>query len=241
LLTKMLRTTDIPVIILCGGKGTRLKEKTINVPKPLIEIGNKPILWHILRIYQSQGFSNFILACGYKWTQFKKFAKQQGDGINIQVVDTGEETRKGGRVFLLKDYVKNSIFMCTYGDGVSNINLNKLLEFHNRKKKIVTITCVKPRNQYGIVNINNGVVESFVEKPKMKEWVNAGFFVFNSNLFEHMSENCGLEDEVFPGLAKKRQVVAYKHTGFWASMDTHKDFQDLNKLWYTKKAEWKVW
>jgi glucose-1-phosphate cytidylyltransferase len=233
-----MKVDNIPVVILCGGRGTRLREKTVNTPKPLIEIGGKPMVWHIMEIYKNQGFSNFILACGYKVRQFRQFAKKQKNGV--QVIDTGEDTRKGGRIFLLKEYLKTPLFMCTYGDGVSDINLKKLLLFHKRKDKVATITCVQPRNQYGIVNIENGLIKSFVEKPRMKEWVNGGFFVFKSSFFNYLSENCGLEDVVLPRLAKDGQVAAYKHSGFWASMDTYQDFQELNKIWYDGKPLWKI-
>ena len=236
----MNKTSDIPVVILCGGRGTRLQEKTAFIPKPLIEIGSQPIIWHIMKIYQTHGFNEFYLSGGYKWKMFRSFIERYNNRITAKVIDTGLKTGKGGRIFRLRKLLKGR-FMCTYGDGVSDINLEKLLKFHQKKGKIATITCVQPQNQYGIVNIKNQLVTSFVEKPKMKDWINAGFFVFEREIFNYLNENGELEGKPFENLAKDSQIAAYKHRGFWASMDTYKDYQYLNSLWKTGKAFWKTW
>ena len=232
---------SLPVVILCGGKGTRFKEKTVNTPKPLIEIGKKPMLWHIMKIYQVQGFSNFILSCGYKAEKFVHFSKKLDIKCDVKVINTGLNTDTGGRIFKLKKYINTDSFMCTYGDGLSDIDLSKLVLHHKRKKKVATMTCVLPRNQYGILKIKNGLVKSFIEKPRMTEWVNGGFFVFSNKVFDYLSSDCKLETEPFSKMASNGQITAYKHTSFWASMDNYKDYQTLNNIWNEKEAGWKIW
>ena len=230
------------VLILCGGKGTRLRELTEEIPKPLVELGGKPILWHIMKIYESNGFRDFVLALGYKGEMIKKYFSENKEGWNIEFADTGEDTNTGGRVKKSQSYIKDEEFMATYGDGVASINLKELLEQHRKNGKIATITCVKAKSRFGLVEVDeNNIVQEFREKPTLPYLVNGGFFVFKKEIFDSIGENDVLEKEVFERLASKGEVAAYKFDGFWECMDTFKDMQTLNDLWNSGKAEWKVW
>ena len=254
------------VVILCGGKGTRLKEKTESLPKPLIEIGDRPILWHIMKIYAAYGFDDFILCLGYKSQAVKEyfmkelswkhhdfslnFAKAQPelrllhpetDQWKITFVDTGEETNTGGRIKRIQPLIDEDTFMVTYGDGVSDLNIKSLVDFHLAQKKIGTVTAVTPPSQFGLLQIENKGVKRFQEKPSMDQWINGGFFVFNKKFFDYLTDDCVLEKEPLEKLTKDGQLMAYQHESYWKCMDTYKDTIMLNELWVKGKAPWKVW
>ena len=228
-------------VILCGGKGTRLAEETKIIPKPMVKIGSKPILWHILKIFNNYGLNDFILATGYKKQiieenlgLFKKFGK-------VKCIDTGSETLTGGRLLRLKKELKHEEnFLMTYGDGVSNINIDKLIKFHFKKKKIATLTAVRPQVRFGELTIKRNNVTKFEEKPQAKAgWINGGFFVLNKKVFHSLKNDKTIfERKPLEDLAKKKQLVAYKHKKFWHCMDTLRDKEMLNKLFYKGKALW---
>lgn len=230
---------NVPVVILCGGYGTRISEETRVKPKPMVLIGNRPILSHIMGIYKYYGFKKFILALGYKSFYIKRYFSKQP---NIQLVYTGKETKTGGRLLRLKRYLnKEKTFMLTYGDGVSSINVSKLMKFHNSHGKIATITATRPPVKFGELNLKKNSVTSFKEKPQAsKGWINAGFFVFNIEIFKFIkNDQTMLEKEPLEKLVKKNELNAYKHEGFWQCMDTLRDKIYLNKLLKTGKIPWK--
>jgi len=226
-------------IILCGGYGTRLSEETIIKPKPMVKIGNKPILEHIMNIYKYYGYNRFVLALGYKSEYIKKFYKNKK---NIELVYTGKDTKTGGRLLRLKKYLKNEkTFMLTYGDGVSNINIKKAVKFHKKHGKIATITAVRPPLRFGELKISRKKVKSFKEKPQVgQSWINGGFFVFNSKVLNFIKgDQTMLEKEPLEKLTRKGQLMAFEHKGFWKCMDTMRDKIFLNKLWKEGNALWK--
>ena len=228
-------------IILCGGYGTRLSEETIIKPKPMVKIGNKPILEHIMGIYEYYGYNQFILALGYKREYIEKFYKNKNKK-NINLVYTGEDTKTGGRLLRLKGYLKNEkTFMLTYGDGVSNINIKKAIQFHNNHGKIATITAVRPPVRFGELKINRNKVKSFKEKPQVGQgWINGGFFIFNNEILNFIkNDQTMLEREPLEKLTKAGQLMAFEHKGFWKCMDTMRDKILLNKLWNEGNALWK--
>ena len=229
------------VVILCGGYGTRLSEETTIKPKPMIKIGKKPILEHIMGIYEYYDYSQFILALGYKSEYIKKFYKNKNKK-NINLVYTGKDTKTGGRLLRLKNYLKDEkTFMLTYGDGVSNINIKKVLQFHNNHGRIATITAVRPPVRFGELKINKNKVKSFKEKPQVGQgWINGGFFIFNNEILDFIkNDQTMLEREPLEKLTKTGQLMAFEHKGFWQSMDTMRDKILLNKLWNTGNASWK--
>ncbi len=227
-------------IILCGGRGYRLKEKTEWLPKPMITIGGKPILWHIMKIYAYYGFSDFIVALGYKGSHIRNFF-HNSDGFNIKFVDTGLETLPGERILRVKDYIDDNEFMFTYGDGVSDINIAELVAFHKKQKTIGTITGVHPRTSYGLVKITERTnkVTKFVEKPVLSQWVNGGFMVFRKDAFSYFRKG-EMEHPALIRLTENKQLSLYRHKRFWYAMDTYRDMEELNKLW-KQDAPWKVW
>ncbi len=231
------------VVILCGGKGTRLKELTEEMPKPLIEIGGKPILWHIMKTYSKYGFNEFILCLGYKGKMIEDYFKgNNNENWNIKFIDTGESSNKGQRIKKVEPYIKDDNFFVAYGDDVSDVNIKEILDFHLKNNKIVTLTAVNPLSQFGIMEINNNnEIMEFKEKPKLDHWINGGFFVFNKKIFSHLKNSYDLEKETFEDLVKEKQIQAFKHDGFWKCMNTFKDTMELNELWNNKKAPWKVW
>jgi glucose-1-phosphate cytidylyltransferase len=256
------------VAILCGGKGTRLQERTESIPKPLIEIGGMPILWHIMKIYSHYGFNDFVLLLGYKGHKIKEYFvdgepwrrsdftltsspnspmrvdchQQYAEDWRITFVDTGLETNTGGRVKRAQRYLDGDTFMVTYGDGVANIDLLDLMETHQEHGRLATITAVTPQNQFGILKLDEqGAVQEFVEKPRMNDWVNGGFFVFQPEVFDYLDEDSVLEREPLERLAQDRQIMAYRHSGFWLCMDTYKDAVALDNLWNARQAQWKLW
>ena len=234
------------LVILCGGLGSRLSEETKVIPKPLVKIGNKPILWHIMKYYKSYNINDFILALGYKGNMIKEyFKKNQKDKFNIEFVDTGQYTQTGSRLLKLKKYLKNEEnFMLTYGDGLCNVDLNKLKHFHLKSKIISTVTAVNPPVRFGELKINRNKVSEFREKSiTTTNWISGGFFIFNKQIFNLIpkGEKSILEKEPFNKLVKKKKFNAFKHYGFWQCMDTMREKKILNKLWFSKKAPWKNW
>lgn len=255
------------VIILCGGIGYRLKEETEFKPKPMVQVGGKPILWHIMKIYAHYGFNDFIIALGYKGDLIKEYFLNQNylshnftlhaktgsakiyknthgaiDDFKITFVDTGQETLPGERILRVKNYIpkEDQDFMVTYGDGVSDINLRNLVKFHKQQKTIGTITGVHPRSKYGLITANRrGFIRQFVEKPVLNEWVNGGFMIFKKIAFNYFMER-ELEHEALKRLIAKQQLSLYIHKGFWHSMDTYPDVDNLNKLW-KEDPKWKIW
>ena len=231
------------VVILAGGKGTRIFEESRFKPKPLIKIGNKPIIWHIIKIYKYYGFNDFLICGGYKYSSLKKFFQKSKDLKNIKVINTGLNSSTGGRLLRLKKYLKDEQnFFFTYGDGLSDINLNKLLKFHKKNNKICTLTAVKPTSQFGLLKLDKkNYVKSFIEKPKM-DYINGGVFVITSKIFKYIkNDNTNFEKDVLTKLAKIKQLSAYKNNKFWKCMDSIKDKNDFNKLFKNNKAPWKKW
>lgn len=232
---------NIPVVILCGGRGTRLDPHTRLIPKPLIKIGQEPILHHIMKIYAYYGFDNFIICLGHLGKRIQEHFKGHSNW-KITLVDTGLETNTGGRIKQIKRYVKGKTFMATYGDGLADINLKALLDFHRSQKKIATLTAVRPLSPFGLMEMGrDNLVSSFAEKLTMDHWVNGGFFVFEKEIFEYIGANDILEREVFVRLVARKELVAFQHYGFWECMDTYKDAMELNDIWRSGQAPWAVW
>ena len=256
-------------VILCGGLGTRLREETEFRPKPMVNIGNRPILWHIMKIYAHQGYKDFVLALGYKGEMIKNYfihyefmnndvtlelgkpenfcihQQHEEKGWKITLADTGEKTLKGGRLKKIEKYITGDTFMMTYGDGVADIDLRELLAFHKSHGKLATVTGINPISRFGELKVEGGQVCSFCEKPKEGEstLVSGGFFVFGRRIFDYLSADDHVDLEIGPleKIANEGQLMVYKHSGFWACMDTLRDMESLNKLWSANKAEWKIW
>jgi len=226
------------VVIFCGGLGSRLEQETRKVPKPMVKVGKYPILYHIINIYRKYGYNDFILALGYKKNIIIKYFKKKK--INIKFIDTGRLTQTGGRLFKLKKLLlKDRNFFCTYGDGLSNINIKKLLKYHVDNKKIVTITAVRPPSRFGELKMRKNNTVSFKEKPQASEgWINGGFFCINTKIFPYLKKNSSLEKDIFEKLSKKNNISAFKHNGFWQCMDTIREKNILNNL--VKKNRGKV-
>ncbi len=232
------------LVILAGGYGTRLSEETKTKPKPLIKIGDKPIIWHLMKIYSSFGINEFIICLGYKGNmikdELKVYIKKENWVINF--IDTGLHTMTGGRVKRVEKYLaKEENFCLSYGDGLSNINIKKLIQFHTNAGKIATLTAVKYKNPKGVLSINkNSKVNKIKEKPL--EYINGGFFVLSKNIFKYLKNDQTIfEKDCLPLLAKKNQLVAFKHNDFWACMDTLREKKELNTFWKTKNCKWKIW
>ena len=225
------------VVILAGGMGTRISEYTKTIPKPMIKVGNKPIIYHIMKHYSKYGYKNFYIALGYKGHVIKKYFRKKFFDWNISLVETGKNTMTGGRLKRLTKILGNDRFMMTYGDGLSNVNLNKLLKFHKRNKKQLTLTAVRPPARFGAIKITGSRVNYFKEKSKLDEgWINGGFFVIESEFLKTIkNDKTYLEREPFENLAKKRQLSAFKHHGFWQCMDTKRDKDILDKLLKKRK------
>jgi len=254
------------LIILSGGKGTRISEESLIKPKPLIEIGNMPIIWHIMKIYSYYGIREFVICCGYKGYLIKEYFanyflhssdvtihieknkievhKKNSEDWQITLVDTGEETFTGGRILRVKNYIEND-FLLTYGDGLADINIKKLIKFHKINNKLATITAVQPAGRFGVVEINkkNNLIENFYEKPKGDgSWINGGFFVLSKKIFRYLKDDSTVwEKEPMKKLSKDKELCAFQHKGFWYAMDTMRDKNYLDSLWNSKKAPWKLW
>lgn len=256
---------EINIVILAGGLGTRLAEETEVKPKPMVEIGGRPILWHIMKNYARYGFKHFFMALGYKGEDIKRFfldyhrlngnmtlrlsrgdVERHGtasDDWTVHLVDTGLETMTGGRVKRLEPWLKGSTFMLTYGDGVSDVDLAKLLRFHRRHGCIATVTAVRPPARFGGLIFDGQMVAEFTEKPQIGEgWINGGFMVFEPAVFDYLDDDQSvLETHALERLASDRQLAAYRHNGFWQCMDTLRDKRLLEHLWRTGEAPWKLW
>lgn len=230
------------VVILCGGEGLRLRELTDKIPKPLIEIGGKPILWHIMKIYAHYGHNDFILCLGYKGDKIKEYFDNNGNEFgSVAFVDTGLNATRAERLKKVERMIEDDNFFLAYGDDVSDVDINSVVDFHMKNKKIATMTSVKMISQYGILKLNNkNEITAFDEKPILDYWINGGFFVLNNKIFSYIKSGMEL-DQVFGKLAGERQVCAFKHTGFWKSMNTLKDVKELNDIWESGHALWKVW
>ncbi|MEI6231704.1 MAG: sugar phosphate nucleotidyltransferase [Planctomycetota bacterium] len=236
--------SSIKVVILCGGKGTRLGSTGLSVPKGLLDIGGSPILWHLMKFYAQHGLTEFILCVGHLGDMIRTYFVQNPiSGCNIIVADTGEETQTGGRLLAVKDLLKDEAEFCvTYGDGLSDANITNMLAYHRHHGKIATLAAVHPRNNFGIIELNaDSCVTAFDEKPMMKEWVNGGFFIFKSQILDYVDGNTALERSPFERLAALGELVAYQHHGFWKCMDTYKENLEFNQLWECNEAPWKIW
>ena len=253
------------VVILAGGFGTRLSEHTNTIPKPMVNVGEHPILWHVMQIYASQGFKEFIIALGYKADIIKQyfinypmlnsdFTIDMNNGSlvshkssmldwKVTLVDTGINTMTGGRIRRLKNYLNEEPFMLTYGDGLANINLKSLVNFHSQHKKLVSVTAVHPGARFGELELSGNLVKSFKEKPQTKEgWINGGFFVMQPEFIDFIKDDTTvLESEPLELASYKNELVAYQHEGFWQCMDNLRDKSYLENLWKTNQAPWKIW
>jgi glucose-1-phosphate cytidylyltransferase len=254
------------VALLAGGLGTRLREETEFLPKPMVRVGVRPILWHIMKNYHSFGHSEFLICAGYKGEMikeyFREFQSEASDftvtlgknfsiefhdsfaeeGWKVTVCDTGLNTMTGGRLFRARKYIKDDLFLCTYGDGLANVDLGALVSFHQSHGKIATVTAVRPVSRFGVLDMDsNGSVESFREKPQADGWVNAGFFVFSKKIFDYLDESSILENEPMDSLANDGELMAFRHDGFFQPMDTYRELTILNELWSSGTAPWKTW
>jgi len=254
------------VVILAGGFGTRLSEETVLKPKPMVEIGGKPMLWHIMKIYSAYGFNDFVICLGYKGYIIKEYFanyflhqsdvtfdiknnqmeihNSQADPWKVTLVDTGLNTMTGGRVKRVKPYLNNEPFMLTYGDGVGDVDIQALVDFHQKKNLLMTVTSVQPSGRFGTLNISDALeVKAFEEKPKGERgWINGGFFVCQPEVIDYIDDDTTIfERAPMEGIAQSGQMSAYKHEGYWKCMDTLRDKNDLEKSWSSGKAEWKVW
>ena len=225
------------VVILAGGFGTRLSEYTKTIPKPMVDIAGKPILLHIMKQYAKYGFKDFYIALGYKGEIIKKFFNKKFFDWNVNLIETGNKTMTGGRLKRLKKYIGHETFMMTYGDGLSNVNLKKLLKFHKKNKKLVTLTAVRPPARFGALQLKGDLVNYFKEKSKIDEnWINGGFFVIEPGFFKFLkNDHTVLERRPLESTAKKKQLVAFRHEGFWQCMDTKKDKDVLNEILSKRK------
>ena len=252
-----------PVVILCGGKGARLREETEYKPKPMVEIGGRPILWHVIRNFALQGFRDFVICLGYRGDMIREyflhyramsqdFTLQLGgssdarygdlgdelEGCNVTLVDTGEETGTGGRLKRVAPYLRDERFLVSYGDGVANLNAAGLLDFHRTHGRLATVTAVRAISRFGVLELAGDSVTSFSEKPLLDDWISAGFFVFERAFLERIGDDGMFERDPLPQLAHEGELRAFKHEGFWQPMDTYREYQLLNDLWASGKAPW---
>jgi glucose-1-phosphate cytidylyltransferase len=259
---------NLQVVILCGGQGTRMQGGSEPRPKMLVEIGGRPMLWHLMSIYAHHGHTEFILCLGYLGEQIRRYfleyepmhrnltlrlgdsdgLRYYGDnseaGWNVTMIDTGLWAQTGARVARVEQYIRGDTFFCTYGDGLGDVDLPALLAFHRSKGVLATLTGVRPNSQWGFVYTDgNGLVTGFEEKPQVREWVNGGFFVFERGVFDYLrgSDDLILEREPFERLAADGQLAMYPHSGFWRAMDTFKDVRDMESIWESGQAPWRVW
>jgi glucose-1-phosphate cytidylyltransferase len=239
------RSDRPPVVILCGGRGTRLREHTQEIPKPLVEIGGMPIVWHVIQLYAVQGFSRFLLATGYKGELIERFAAESSwpQGVEVQCVDTGLDTPTGGRIKLMEEHLKGEAFCATYADGVASIDLSKLLDFHAGHSGLATMTVVRPELQFGVTELDpsDGRVLGFREKPRSEHWINGGFFCFEPGVLDYLDHDSVLERDPLERLAERGELRAHRHEDFWECMDTYKDAVALNDLWESGEAPWRMW
>lgn len=254
------------VVLLAGGMGTRLREETEYRPKPMVEIGGRPILWHIMKNFSMQGFNEFVICLGYKGDEIKDYFlnyESRASDITlslgsktvrslhnisdesdwkITLANTGLLTPTGGRISKIRQYISGDRFLCTYGDGLANVDVNELLKFHDSHGRIATLTSVQPTNRFGAVEFDqNGLVTKFLEKPKSESWINGGFFVFDRRIFNYLNDDSILEQTPLEKLVEEEQLMAYKHSKFWQPMDTYRETIELNKIWNDGRAPWKNW
>ncbi|HEY6144981.1 MAG TPA: sugar phosphate nucleotidyltransferase [Solirubrobacterales bacterium] len=232
-----------PVVILCGGRGTRLRERTESVPKALVEIGGRPILWHVIQIYAAQGFDRFLLATGYMGEAVAEFAAAERwpEGVGVEAIDTGLDTPTGGRIAALAAQLGGELFCATYADGVADIDLAAQLDFHRERGALATVTVVQPHLQWGVAELDGDHVSGFAEKPRSEHWINGGFFCFEPGVLDFLEPESVLEREPLSRLAADDQLRAFRHEGFWDCMDTYKDAVVLNDLWAAGRAPWRIW
>jgi glucose-1-phosphate cytidylyltransferase len=233
-----------PVAILCGGRGTRLQERTHAIPKALVEVGDRPILWHVIRIYAAQGLRRFLLLNGHLGEMIEEFviATEWPEPVEIECVATGVDTPTGGRIALARERLAGQTFCVTYADGVADLDLEALVAFHRSHGDLGTVTVVKPRTQFGVAELDpDDHVLGFEEKPRLEQWVNGGFFCFEPGFLDYLAADSVLEQEPLRQLAAAGQLRAFRHTGFWDCMDTYKDAVMLNDLWGGGGAPWAVW
>ena len=256
------------VVILCGGQGTRLREETEYRPKPLVEVGGRPILWHIMKLYAHYGFLDFVLCLGYRGNMIKEYflnyeamnndftislgekheVSYQGahdeQDFRVTLADTGQDSMTGSRVKQVERHVDSDLFMVTYGDGLSNVNIEELVKFHRAHGKMATVTVVKPTSRFGVLDVDetHGVT-AFAEKPQLDGWVNTGFLVFDRRVFDYLDADpsCIMERAPLERLARENQLMAFRHEGFFFAMDTYREYLYLNDLWNTNQAPWAVW
>lgn len=237
-------TDTTTVAILCGGRGTRLQEHTQAIPKPLVEIGGRPILWHVMAIYACQGFRRFVLCLGYKGELIEEFVAETDwpSGTEVICAPTGLETQTGGRIKRAAEHLSDATFCATYADGVADIDLGRLVDHHREHRALATMTVVRPELQFGVTQIEpDGRVTGFREKPRLQHWINGGFFCFEPGVLDYLEDNSVLERRPLERLAADGELRAFRHEGFWDCMDTYKDALLLNDLWATGEAPWKVW
>jgi glucose-1-phosphate cytidylyltransferase len=257
----------VKVVILCGGIGTRMREETEFRPKPLVDVGGRPMLWHVMKLFAHHGLTDFVLCLGYRGNMIKEYflnyeamnndftislgrehtiehhSAHPEQGYRVTLADTGTETATGGRVRRIAKYVDGDRFMVTYGDGVSDVDLGRLLEFHRAQGKLATVTAVKTISRFGVIQVSeDGHVLEFVEKPQMDGWASAGYFVFERRVFDYLDgDDCVLELDPLSRLAREGQLAAYRHDGFFFAMDTYREYQYINELWASGEAPWRVW
>ena len=230
----------IPVAILCGGKGTRMRGEGKAVPKPLVEIGGRPILWHVMSIYAAHGLTRFLLLCGYGAADIEAFAVTAPPEWDVTCLDTGLDTPTGGRVARARQHLEPGTFCVTYADGVANIDLNALVDFHLEQGAAATMTVVRPRNPWGVAQLAGDRIAGFEEKPPLDCWVNGGFFVMEPRALDAIGPDDVLERRPLEQLAAACELAAYRHSGFWDCMDTYKDTLLLNELWSQGRAPWRA-
>ena len=234
----------LKAVILAGGYGTRISEESHLKPKPMIEIGGMPLLWHIMKIYSHYGINEFVICCGYKGDMIKEyFSKFDFPLWNVQLVDTGLNTMTGGRIKRIQNHIDGT-FCVTYGDGFSDVNINDLILFHKEKKSLATLTAIHPPERFGVLELSGNNVVEFHEKHQGESsWINGGFFVFEKEIFDYIKngDSTTLERTPFETLAKEKKLTAFKHEGFWHPMDTLRDKKHLENLWTSNKAPWKKW
>jgi glucose-1-phosphate cytidylyltransferase len=256
----------VKAVLLAGGLGTRMREETEFRPKPMVEVGGRPVLWHIMKVLGAQGITDFVICSGYKSEFIKNyfynygasnldFTIRLGDQSStvfhgshdefdwtVTVVDTGASTMTGGRIKRIQKYVQDEPFLCTYGDGIADINIPQLAAFHKEHGKFATMTTTQPTSRFGVVDVDeDSTVLHFREKPKVNDWINIGYFMFGPEIFNYLESDSVLEEEPLRRLASDSQLAAFQHLGFWQPMDTYRESQLLNEIWDSGKAPWKIW
>lgn len=254
------------VVIFCGGKGTRMREETEYRPKPLVNVGGRPIIWHIMKTYAHYGFNEFILCVGYKgeaikdyfmnleWKnndftlhfkngeKFIEYHTKEEENWKVTIIDTGLETLTGGRLKRVERYIEEDTFMLTYGDGLSDVNITELIEFHKQKGKVATLTGIHPTGNFGVIESENGIAKSFKEKPKLEGTINGGYMVLNKSIFNYMPDfDCMFEEEPLKGVSKDGELAVYEHNGFWMAIDTFKDVEKVNSMCEEGNCPWEVY